>query len=162
MQASNKHWLIILGILGGIIVTLLAIIAWRQLSPPVVKQANVPDGTPAMSMNAPVELVTSYYQAIQKGNAEQVKAAWAEPSSRQARYAVQAMHDFPYALCSVGNVVRTSPESTMEAFVSADLKCQQRTSIQTYPVVFQLGSQAGKWKIMKLDMPDAPTEQVTQ
>ncbi|MBU0656315.1 MAG: hypothetical protein KJ914_14430 [Gammaproteobacteria bacterium] len=156
MQLSNKHWLIIFGILGTVIIALLAIIAWKTLAPATDKQAGRADVTPAISRDAPVDLVISYYQAIEAGNADRVKAAWADPASRQARYAVQAMLDFPDTRCRSVKLVKTSPESATAASVSADLECKQASSVKTYPVVFQLGSQAGQWKIIKLHMPDAP------
>lgn len=156
MQVSNKHWLIIFGVLGLVIVTLLAIIAWKKFPPSVVgKQEIQTDVAPAVSMDIPVNLILVYYQAIAAGKSDRVHMAWADPGSRQARYAVQAMQDFPDALCRPLKVAKVSPESTTDASVSVDLACGKAASVQTHSVMFELGKQAEQWKIMQLHMPAA-------
>lgn len=153
MQESNKHWWVILGIVGGIIATLLAVIVWKLFPTTMDKQAASLAVTPALSTDAPTDLVITYYQAIETGKVDQVKSAWVDPNSRQARYAVQAMQDFPNSRCHPQKVEKTSPESESDASVSVILECNN----STYPVVFHLkSSQPKQWKILKLQMPDAP------
>lgn len=157
MQLSNKHWRIIFGVLGTVIITLLAIIVWKKFSPSIAeKQGGRANVAPAVSMDTPVDLIITYYQGIGAGKTGQVKMAWANPDSRQARYAVQAMQDFPDALCRPLKVVKVSPESATDASISVDLACGKSPSVQTHSVMFELGKRAGQWKIMKLHMPDAP------
>lgn len=153
MQSSNKHWRVILGIVGSIIVGLLAVIAWKLLPSTVAQQVSSSSITAAVSEDAAEDLITAYYQAIVAGNAAQVKAAWATPDSRQARYAVQAMQDFPDARCHPQKVEKTSPDNESDASVSVNLECNN----STYAVIFQLkASQPDRWKIIKLQRSYAP------
>lgn len=99
MQESNKHWWVILGIVGGIIATLLAVILWKLFPSAMDKQAIRLAVTPTLNSDAPTDLIITYYQFIEARTVDQVKAAWADPTSRQARYAVQATQDFPNERC---------------------------------------------------------------
>lgn len=157
MQESNKHWWVILSIVGGIIATLLAVIVWKLFPTTMDKQATSFAVTPALSKDAPTDLIITYYQAIETGKVDQVKAAWTDPNSRQARYAVQAIQDFPDARCHPQKVEKTSPKSTSDASIRVVLECKNSTVIKPYSVVFQLKrSPSGQWKILKLQQPDAP------
>lgn len=157
---TRIFWTRILVGLAILIGSLLAAILWKML----IRESSMPVkiSGPAIQLagpvitgwqdDTPINLMASYYQAIQNGNASQVQAAWEAPSSRSARYAAQVVRESSAnKLCQLRQMEQVTPTNTSEATLNIVLECNSSKRKKIYHVVFYLKTdKTGAWKIVSL------------
>ncbi len=164
--SSHKRWIYILGGLAIIILGLLMAILWRIFTPGTDKETQktalaqnqkvVVSTKPVSSDEALIKLITSYYQAIQHGDVNQLQAAWYSSNAQAARYAAQAVREFPVSdRCQPSQIGRPSSLDSSGTSLSVLLRCPGLAEGQAYPAIFHFkADKTGALKISALQEAD--------
>jgi len=157
---ARKFWIYVLGGLVVIIGVLLVAIFWKifmqeiDMATKTVAPTQKVLATEKTNLqgDAPLNFITSYYQAIRDGHASQVQSAWELPNSHPARYAAQAVRESPVSdRCQPSQIELAASTNPSGAALSVVLQCHDSVDSQPYQAIFHLGvNKTGAWKIIAL------------